>query len=251
LNCLIHFKLPSRLLRCFVGLLFLIPGTIRAEVLEAGFSNFHPFMISESNSGIYHNILLSIANITGDTFNITYFPTSRGLREFEKGTIDVVIGENPVWRKGSEVPGVYTIAFAEQVDVILFRPGKRIPVTSAKSLQGRTVGAVRGYYYPGYMADFLNDSITRVDLRDEHNLLKFLDGGRVDQIFINKAVAQYWMHKKPSYRNYEIGNDIGRADIMIRVHPSKMRILERTNKAIKQLVLSGEIDKIYQQYRQH
>jgi len=78
--------------------------------------------------------------------------------------------------------------------------------------------------------------------------LKFLVAGRVDQIFINKSVAQYWILKNESYRNYVIGDVIGDVDVMMRVHPSKKQEIERLNKAIKNLSTSGEIEKIFGKY---
>ena len=82
--------------------------------------------------------------------------------------------------------------------MVLFCPGKRYPVSSAASLEGKHVGTMMAYHDHGYIDSFASGAITRVDLKDEQSLLKYLFGERVDQIFINKAVAQYWMLQNPT-----------------------------------------------------
>ena len=68
-------------------------------------------------------------------------------------------------------------------------------------------------------------------------------------MFIRKEIAQYWIKVKPEYKNFEIGEIISSDEIMIRVHPSKTNVLERLNKAIKQLKQSGQIERIYTNYK--
>ena len=48
---------------------------------------------------------------------------------------------------------------------------------------------------------------------------------------------------------YEMGDVVLTADVMLRVHPSKKYLLPQLNTAIEQLISSGEIEKIYAQYR--
>ncbi len=108
---------------------------------------------------------------------------------------------------------------------------------------------MRGYFYPGYMDAFARGEIIRELGDDEENLLKRLLKGRYKQVFIRKEVAQYLMKKNSIYQNFQIGNIIGSVEIMIRIHPSKAHVLERFNKAIKQLKQLGQIERIYAQYR--
>ena len=237
------------LLFCCLSVMAIISSSIQAATFKVGFYNHPPFMSRDSQTGIYHDIFDSIARETGYTFEIEYYPSSRLRVNFENNLIDIEPGINPIWRQDSKVPGHYTIAFARTVDVVLFRPGQLIPVHGPESLEGKTVGAIRGYFYPGFMDSFDSNKIIRADLTDEPQLLNFLVAGRVNQIFINKAVAQYWLLKNDSYRNYIIGDVIGDVEVMMRVHPSKIKELKQLNKALKKLSTSGEIDKIYKTYQ--
>jgi len=241
-------RIRFALLFCWLLGMEIVSTSIQAAPLKVGFYNFPPFMSIDSQIGIYHDIFESISRDTGYIFEIECFPSARVKMNFESNLIDIEPGVNPTWRKGSKVPGQYTIPFAKAVDVVLFRPGQHIPVDGPESLKGRAVGAIRGYIYPGFTDSFTKNEIIRVDLIDEPKLLKFLVAGRVDQIFINKSVAQYWILKNESYRNYVIGDVIGDVDVMMRVHPSKKQEIERLNKAIKNLSTSGEIEKIFGKY---
>ncbi len=202
-----------------------------------------------SETGIYLDILAAIGSITGDTFVFDYYPPKRIMYTFEAGKADIEMGINPAWRQSSRVPGNYTIPFAKAEDIVLFSIGQKVSVNAADDLTGRAVGTMRGYYYPGYMDAFAKGEIKREEGNDEENLLKRLLKGRYKQVFIRKEIAEYWMKLNPRYQNFEIGDVIGSAEIMIRVHPSKAHVLERFNKAIQQLKQSGQIERIYVQYR--
>ena len=232
---------------CFLGIES-VSISIQAVTLKVGFYNFPPYMSSDTQTGIYHDIFESISRDTGYTFEIEYYPSTRLKMNFENNVIDIEPGVNPAWRKDSKVPGLYTIPFAKSVDVVIFRPGQQIPVDGPESLKGRTIGVVRGYVYPGFTDSFTNNEIIRADLTDEPQLLKFFIAGQIDQIFINRAVVQYWLQKKTPEHHYIMGDIIGDVEVMMRVHPSKKQALERLNKSIEKLSTSGEIEKIYKKY---
>jgi len=228
--------------------------TVRSETFVVGFmeDGYPPMFFSKKShdTGIYKDIYAAISKITGDRFTFAYYPHTRVLYMFEKNRIDIETGVNPAWRKGCNTPGVYTIPFAKLTDVILFRPGKKINVAKPEDLRGRKLGAVRGYVTPGFMSLFARNEIIRIDGNSEQQLMRLMANGRLDQMLINKTVALYWMKKNPDYKNFEIGSAVVEVDIMIRLHPAKKHTVDRLNKALKQLVASGEIERIYAMYVQ-
>ncbi|MDM8536574.1 transporter substrate-binding domain-containing protein [Desulfobacterales bacterium HSG17] len=213
--------------------------------------SFPPYYFTKNDPrpGIHGEVFSAVSRITKDKFVFEYVPTARALVWFEENKLDIEPGINPAWRQSSKVPGIYTIPYAKSVEVVLFRPGKQVRVKRSSDLKGKTVGLIRGYIYPTFTKAFANREIIRKDSVTEIHLLRKLEVGRIDQVFINKVTAQYWMKKTPAYKNLEIGDEISSLDVMLRLHPNKKGVLDRLNKALKHLVESGEIDRIYARYR--
>ncbi len=222
---------------------------VQAESIRVGFYDTAPMMIEESNTGVYHDIFEAIERITGESFVIKYYPYARSAYMFDENEIDIDPGSNPVWTKDLPIPGVFTISFTKIVDVIVFRPGKKIPVTHPINLKGQTVGAVRGYFYPFFEEYFANSIIDRYDGTNEIQILAMLAVSRFDQIIINREIAQYWMSQNPSYRQFEIGDVVGEDELMMRVHPNKKYLIPLLNEAIEQMMQSGEMQQIHSKYR--
>jgi polar amino acid transport system substrate-binding protein len=234
---------------CLIGLEIIVISPVYAETLRVGFRPYPPLMIEESKTGIYYDIFNRISAITGISFAIIFAPNARHKADFEQNIIDIEAGINPDWRKTSKVPSLYTTSFSKVEDIILFRPENYKRVDSPIDLTGEQVGIVRGYIYPRFTSSFKNNDIERIDLKDGPSLLKFFAAGRIDYIFINKKVVEYWMLNNPDYHRFEIGDVISSTDVMLRVHPSKKHLLPQLNAAIEELVSTGEIERIYAQYR--
>lgn len=198
--------------------------------------------------GIFPEILNEITKLTGDKFEYTYLPPQRMRTFFDEGKVDVDIGVNPVWRSDSKVESVYSIPFAKAEDVIVFAKGKKISGKDAKAFKGKKIATVRGYIYPGFMKAFADQSISRRDVNSESQALKVLAAGRLDQAFIRKDIALYFIKSDPSLKDLEIGETIGSVDISIRLHINKKSALKRINKAISTLKKNGTLKKIYQKY---
>ena len=168
---------------------------------------------------------------------------------FEENRIDIEPGVNPAWRTDSKVPGLFTISYAQSVDILLFAHGKSFPVKTPAALRGKRIGVVRGYQYPGFTRLFESGEIERYDTNGESQLLKMLLLGRLDQVIINKDLALYRMQESLEYQGLETGFPVSSVDVMLRIHPNKGEALPRLNAAIKQLMDSGRIERIWDKYR--
>jgi polar amino acid transport system substrate-binding protein len=224
---------------------------VSAATLEVGFYNYPPMMIEGDKSGIYHDILAEVSKLTGDTFNIRYYPYTRISLMFNNGGLDIEPGVYPAWVKSHAVPGVFSVPFGKIVDVMVFNKGKSFFVKKPEDLQGKTVGMVRGYAYLDLRKLIDDGQLNRSDALDETQLLKMLHASRFDQIIINKAVAQYSIFKVPEYRYFEVGDVINSYDVSMRVSPKWDAWLPKLDKAILQLKKSGAIEKIYAKYGVH
>ena len=203
----------------------------------------------DSNTGIYVDLLSEIGKVSGHQFEFLYYPTKRAMALFDEGKVHVEPGINPVWRSGSRVPGEFTIAFAQAEDVVVFQRGKEKSVNSADDLAGAKVGAIKGFFYPGYMDAFASRSMKRQDSQGEQQLMLKMASGRLDAMFIRKEAVQYRMKIDEKFKGLVIGDAIGAADIMFRVHPSKAQVVESINSAIEELKANGKIEEIYSKYR--
>lgn len=221
----------------------------RAETFRVAFYDYAPMMMSASKTGIYHDIFELLGHLTGETFDIQYYPYARSKAMFEHGEIDIEAGISPVWTQDLPVPGLFTIPFGKSVDIIVFAPGKRFEAKRPADLRGKSLGAVRGYFYPGFMELFASRDIVRIDSVDEKQLLANMAKGRFDQAIINRTIAQFWIKEAPAYHRFEIGEVVGDVEISLRIHPSKVSLVPRLNSAIKTMKQSGEIDRIYAKYR--
>lgn len=221
---------------------------VRSDTFRVGFYNYPPMMIESGRTGIYQELLDELSKITGHRFSIQYFPYARLAQEFDLGRIDLEPGVFPGWVKNQRVPGKFSISFGRVVDVLVFAPGKHFSISSPRDLSGRTLGLVRGYTYPDLRELFDSGAVHRSDAVNETQLMTMLAAGRMDQILINKAVAQYNMHIDPRYRELVLGDVLGSFDVSMRVHPSKKALLPELDEAILAMKRSGAIARIYAKY---
>ncbi|KQV61516.1 MULTISPECIES: ABC transporter substrate-binding protein [unclassified Duganella] len=230
-------------------LVFAAFGTdARSDTFKVGFYDYPPMMIENGRSGIYQEILDELSNITGHRFQIQYFPYARLAKEFDVGRIDLEPGVFPGWVKNQRVPGEFSVPFGKVVDVLVFAPGKYFPMHTPRDLSGRTIGLVRGYTYPDLHELFDSGAVHRSDAVSEAQLMAMLSAGRMDQILINKAVAQYNVLMVPKYREFVLGDVLGSFDVSMRVHPGKKALLPKLDEAIITMKRSGAIARIYAKY---
>ena len=220
----------------------------RADTFKVGFYNYPPMMIEKGRAGIYQEILDELSKMTGHRFQIQYLPYARLAKTFDLGQIDLELGVFPGWVKQQKVPGMFSVPFGKVVDALVFAPGKHFKVSTPRDLSGKTLGLVRGYTYPDLRELFDSGVVHRANAVSETQLLAMLYVGRMDQILINKAVAQYNMMQVPKYREFVLGDNLGSFDVSMRVHPSKKHLLPALDDAILKMKRSGIIARIYAKY---
>lgn len=244
-------KIILRYIFCF--LLLLIVKYSSAETLKVAVYTVPnpPYSIEEKSqrSGIFVDIFKRLEQITNHKFNFVTLPVARAIRKFDNGSIDIEPGINEAWRQHTKVVGDYSIAYAQAEDVVVFNQKPAFPVKSANDLFGKKVGIVRGFTYPKFDQAFNQGKITKIDNLSEKYLLKQLLAGRIDQIFIGYRTVLYYMKHTPKYRNFAIGDFIGKVEVKLRIHPSKSHVLPSINAALNLMITNGEIEAIYNKYK--
>ena len=243
----------TNLVRALFLSLLLLPGIASAEKLTVAlYEGANPpySVIDESGeSGIFIDLFDKIEAITPYKFDLVGYPFARVMVEFDAGRVDIEPGVSESWRQQAKELGVYSISYSVSREVIVFKQGKQLDVSSPQDLYGKSIGLVRGYSYPWYDDAFEAKKIIRIDNLSESLLLKQLLYDRVDQIFIGYRTILYYQKMYPEYRSFVVGNVVGEADVKLRIHPSKAYILPDINHALRQLIEAGEIQKIYDKYR--
>jgi polar amino acid transport system substrate-binding protein len=222
-----------------------------ADTFKVGFYDYPPMMIEDGRSGIYQDILDELAKLTGDRFDVQYYPYPRLGLLFNEGQLDIEPGVYPGWVQNQPVPGLFSAPFGKVIDVLVFAPHKAFPVKQPEDLRGKSVGMVRGYAYPELAPLVASGQLDRRNALNEQQLLSMLAKSRFDQIIVNKAVAQYNLLQIAEYRRLEIGDVVSAYDVSMRVQPKHAAWLDRLDAAIVQLKQQGIIEKIYARYGVH
>lgn len=231
-------------------LLYAIPGAL-ADTFQVGFYDYPPMMIENGRRGIYQDIFDEVAKLSGDRFDVQYYPYPRIGLLFNEGQLDIEPGVYPGWVQHQDVPGLFSAPFGKVVDVLVFGPHKAFPVKQPEDLRGKSVGMVRGYAYPELIPLISSGQLDRRNALNEQQLLTMLARSRFDQAIINKAVVQYNQLQTAEYRRLVIGDVISAYDVSMRVQPRHAAWLDRLDAAIVQLKRQGVIEKIYARYGVH
>ena len=72
---------------------------VQAQTFEVGFYDYPPMMIEDGRRGIYQDLFDELAKLTGDTFNVQYYPYPRIALLFNEGQLDIEPGVYPGWVK--------------------------------------------------------------------------------------------------------------------------------------------------------
>ncbi|MEY3182072.1 MAG: hypothetical protein RLZ35_57, partial [Pseudomonadota bacterium] len=205
--------------------------------------------------GIYKEIFIEISKMTSDTFEFDYGSAAHCIKQFNEGKLDIEPGINPVWRHAEKVSGLYSIPFAKATTVLVgLKPSgeknKQQKIATPKKEKKLKIGLVRGYPYPSLSTYFSEGAWIPVFADNELALIALLKQKKVDQIVIQSLVMDFFIHStdKKSADRYLISKPIETQDIMLRVHPDKASAIPRFNEAIKKLLDSGAIKKIYNHY---
>ena len=211
------------------------------QTLIVGGYDYPPFMSSQNQTGLYHQLMDAISTESGLSFDWHYYPYARLNRLFEQGSIHIEVGSSPIWTKASITPGHYSDGFYHIEDVALFATDKTLSVKNASDIHGRNIGVVRGYGFAKFDEAFHSGKAIRTDTKNELHLLEMLYHNRADAIFISRHVYYHHAIQNEKYQNFVIGDVIGAYEVGVRVHPSAKHILPLINRAIQTLKLNGTI----------
>jgi polar amino acid transport system substrate-binding protein len=242
-----------KIIACFL-LSFLSVSTLFAETFKVGLYEAPPLVFNKNSTllGVYKEILIEISKITSDTFEFDYGSAEQVVKRFNEGKIDIEPGINPLWRHSEAVSGLYSIPFSKSTSIMVkLKPSKKNTPKTLEKIKPLKTGLVKGYQYPSsFSTEFKNKDWIPVLASSELKLLTLLNQKKIDQAVIERFVMDFYLRSKKntSTDSYVLGKPLETLDIMLRVHPDKASVIPRLNDAIKKLIDSGKIQKIYNHY---
>lgn len=218
----------------------------KQKVIDIPFydSNRPPLIyVGEHYSGIYAEIFKAVLTRAGLSFNFQPTPNSRRRLLFEEGEVIIDCCANPEWRQRplEKKYQLFTLPIDESADHYIFNRAKQLDVNAYSDLKAHVVGVIRGFSYSG--SELFGHT---VEVKTEEQLLEMVNLKRVDLAIMNKHVAEYYIKKKQL--NLAIGPLHEKKTLHIRLHKSNAELLPKLNKIIKELVDSGERERLIKKY---
>ncbi len=233
---------------------FLSASTLFAETFKVGLYEAPPLVFNKNSTlpGVYKEIFIEISKLTSDTFEFDYGSAEQIIRRFNEKKIDIEPGINPLWRHSEAVPGLYSVPFSKSTSIMVkLKPSKKKSTKSLEKREHLKTGLVKGYRYPSNFDTFFkNKEWIPVFVSSELKILSLLNQKKIDQAVIERLVMNFYLRstKNIATDNYVLSKPLETLDIMLRVHPDKASVIPRLNDAIKKLIDSGKIQKIYNHY---
>ena len=221
--------------------------SLRVGLEESGFPPFY-FKQSEHKPGIYDRILAQAHSLTGDTYEVEYWPQARKLRLFETGQLDIEPGVNPDWRERYKSISLYSDPFAEMEDVFVAPTDAASPFRAPEELAGKRLGTMTGFVYPRLEALFKDGRVTRDDSDDEASMIKKMLKRRIDAGVLWRTVADYYLRETGPNR-FTIGGALEAKAVHFRFAVAKKDALDRFNRALQEMKANGRLKEIFDEFR--
>lgn len=184
--------------RCALSIL-IVSTTLstHAEEYVIGVENIEYFPIYAKRDGKYSGYARSLfdefAARSGHTFIYKPLPIKRLFKGFIDGDIDFKFPDSPYWKqdlkKGKDVK--YSDSVIEYVDGVLVAPEN---VGKGKA-NLKSLGVLRGFTPWDYLGDIKNKQIALKEVNSLESLIKMTKVGRLDGVYFNVIVANYFQEK--------------------------------------------------------
>lgn len=189
----------------FALLLLLIPVISQADTKAKLITiyAYHlkpPYIIDlESESGLYFDLVNYLNQKNPKLqFHLSYLPRKRlDIYLKRKQLNGFIMGVNPAWFKDkAKEKYLWTSTLFDDRDDIISNIKTPIEYQGPKSLYGKSIGGVLGYYYFGINEAVSEGKIKREDANSEKSLLEMIMRERVSAGIISNATYNYLVDKQ-------------------------------------------------------
>ncbi|WP_286240570.1 substrate-binding periplasmic protein [Neptuniibacter halophilus] len=201
-------------------------------------------LIDGEPHGIYPDLLRAILKRAGLQPKLIPVPPLRRRMGFEQNHFSISCCANPAWRQRPQEQEVqiFSQPFYWTRDIFVFPLNQTFPIERLSHLSDKRVATVRGFDYRG--EEYFGE---RIDYHNERALMQALSLSRADVGIINQDIflaAEENLLLTP-------GPVHDQASLHIRIHRDRIDLVEPINRAISELIRSGERDRIVNRYLNH
>lgn len=220
-----------------------------AQPLRSGGTDWYPYSYKDDQGqakGIAVDVVKQAMAQNGLQMEFLFYPANRLNLLLDNGTLDLNYADSPAWNSAdASTRFVYSRPYLRVREHLYFlsaHPERHAPLGQ---LQGLHIGLIRGYSYPR-LADI---PLQVVETSEDAALLELLLRGRVDAIVMtDDALANLLTSRQLNPGLITRSVQLNDAPLVIKLQRQYSDQLPALNAALKQLMDSGEVERIRREY---
>lgn len=239
-------------MKFFYGFCFILffSSTVKAnELLRVGLieGGRAPYFFAETDTrtGLYKDILKAVSRISGVEFSIRYYPQARLRKMMLSGSLDIEMGTDALWRqaKGEVEQSIYSIPFMTSTESWIADATNKNRMHALITTQG----LARPCLVLGFNVEHnMKSASENVKGNSDLHLINMIAKKRCDLALIPDVILDYYQIKKDS--RFVLSPAKKEHRLSIRLGSKHHAILPLINRALKQMLQSGELEKLMKKY---
>ena len=233
----------------------LIMGEIASAqplIVSFGCNNTEPYALLEGEQlvgGIIKDMMDELAKELGREVRYMDVPRKRIEPYLLSGKLHICPIFNPAWGKDSAQYD-WSIPLFQESNLFVVSAKRAFPVKTFDDLNGKRLGTILGYCYPGLMEKFDRQEIKRDDVTSLEQNFKKLEAGRIDCLIDSNILIDYYLKKHDAYDKFVIAEKVASTHDIQSMFSKQIPIsIDRINAAFQQLKESGKIAEILDKYK--
>jgi len=158
-----------------------------------------PFVINaDTETGLNYDLVRALQQQLSAKYQLEFKPLPRHLlnERLNAGLPTIVLWANPTWFTNKAQPYFWSNTVFVDRDVFVTLSDSTAKVEQLTDLAGSTLGALRGYSYPGVNELVSQHRLTRLDTDTDKENLARLRERNVDQIVITRSSFLYYARQQ-------------------------------------------------------
>jgi len=158
-----------------------------------------PFVINpDAETGLNYDLVRALQLQLGESYRLEFKQLPRHLlnERLNAGQPTIVLWANPTWFTNKAQPYVWSNTVFIDRDVFVTLSDYNGKIEQLTDLAGSTLGALRGYSYPGVNELVSQHRVTRLDADSDKENLARLQERNVDQIVITRSSFLYYARQQ-------------------------------------------------------
>jgi len=188
----------SRILTCVICW-FCAQAMATTHLTLYAYHSSPPFVVNQdTETGLNYDLVRALQQQLGDRYQLEFKLLPRHLlnERLNAGLPAIVLWASPAWFTNKAQPYLWSNSVFMDRDVFVTLSDTSTTVAQLTDLAGSTLGALRGYSYPGVNELVAQHRLTRLDAdSDKENLTRLLERN-VDHIVISRSSFLYYARQQ-------------------------------------------------------